>query len=172
VSGPARLRLGVSIGLATGATGIVLGLEVFQAASVVAVYVVVVGGLVVLALTRTPPDEPSAEPSLLEDAIRVRKPDRVRPPELIRVERELLLGMESQGHLHQRLLPLLRAAAAARLSAKHHLDLERRPQAARALLGDEAWELLRPDRPEPADRQAPGIGRAQLTRVVDVLERI
>jgi hypothetical protein len=146
--------------------------NVFDPASVVAVYVVVVGGLVVLALTHTPPYESAAEPSMLEEALRPRRADRVRPPELVRVERELVLGMDSQGHLHQRLLPLLRAAAAARLAAKHHVDMDRRPQAARELLGDEAWELLRPDRPEPTDRQAPGIRRAQLTRVVDVLERI
>ena len=168
----ARWRLGITIALTTIGVGIVLGVNVFDASSVVAVYVVVVGGLVVLALTRTPPDEPIAEPSLLEDALRPRRAGRLRPPELVRVERELVLGMESQGHLHQRLLPLLRAAAAARLAAKHHVDMERRPQAAREILGDEAWELLRPDRPEPVDRQAPGIRRAQLTRIVDVLESI
>ena len=31
-----------------------------------------------------------------------------------------------------------------------------RPDQARRLLGDDAWELLRPDRPEPSDAQAPG----------------
>ncbi|HEY7208336.1 MAG TPA: hypothetical protein VH416_08835 [Gaiellaceae bacterium] len=168
----ARLRLGVSVGVATLVTAIVLGLGVFESATVVAVYVVVVGGLVVLSLTKTPRNASSAEPSLLEEALAAHRSERLRPPELVRVERELVLGMESQGHLYLRLLPLLRAAAAARLAAKHHVDLDRRPEAARALLGDEAWELLRPDRPAPADRQAKGIGRAQLTRIVDVLERI
>jgi hypothetical protein len=67
---------------------------------------------------------------------------------------------------------MLREAAAARLSAGHNVDLERRPDAARALLGDDTWELLRPDRPEPYDRNAPGLPMSQIRDVISTLERL
>jgi hypothetical protein len=104
-----------------------------------------------------------------EDALRRRKPADSEPVELLRMERELLLGIADADHAHRQLLPLLRAAAAARLSARHGLELERRPEAARALLGEDVWELLRPDRPAPADRHGPGVPRE---RVVAVIERV
>ena len=88
------------------------------------------------------------------------------------MERQLVLGVADADHAHRRLLPLLRAAAAARLSARHGLELERRPDAARALLGDDTWELLRPDRPEPDDRNAPGLPMGQLRDVISTLERL
>ena len=72
------------------------------------------------------------------------------------MERELVLGSADADHAHRRLLPLLRGTAAARIAARHGFELERRPDAARALLGEDVWELLRPDRPEPEDRHAPG----------------
>ena len=165
-----KLRFGISYAVATLTTGILLGVNVFRAADVLAAYVVALGALTLLALTR--PRRFATEDSLFESALRRRREDAIRPPELVRIERELVLGLESAGHLHTRLVPILRAAAAARLSAKHHVDLDRRPAAARALLGDDAWELIRPDRPEPADRHAPGLPRAKLRAVIDVLERL
>ncbi len=96
----------------------------------------------------------------------------MRPSELVRTEREITLGRSSAGHLHQRLLPILREAAAARLAAGHNVDLVRRPDAARKLLGEDAWQLLRPDRPEPRDHDDPGIPMRQLRTVVDTLEKL
>ena len=40
------------------------------------------------------------------------------------------------------------------------------------MLGEDAWELLRPDRPEPRDRDAPGIPLRRLRTVVDTLEQL
>jgi hypothetical protein len=88
------------------------------------------------------------------------------------VERELGLGMARAGRLHTHLLPMLREAAAARLAARRGIELDRRPEAARAALGDEAWELLRPDRPPPADPNAPGISKRRVTALIDSLERL
>jgi hypothetical protein len=96
----------------------------------------------------------------------------MRPPELVRTEREITLGMANAGHLHKRLLPMLREAAAVRLATRQSVEIERRPDQARRLLGDDAWELLRPDLPEPADPHAPGISLGRLRRIVDALERI
>jgi hypothetical protein len=67
---------------------------------------------------------------------------------------------------------MLREAAAARLAAGHNVDLARRPDAARKLLGEDVWQLLRPDRPQPVDHDAPGIPMRQLRSVVDTLEKL
>jgi hypothetical protein len=172
VSGSERLRLIMAAVTATMATAIVLGLDIFAADTVVAVYIVVLGGIALLGLTDLARGGDQSESSLFELSLRRPKQESMRPAALVRIERELVLGMESAGHLHRRLLPILREAAAARLSAKRQIDLETGPRAAREVLGDEAWELLRPDRPEPATRNAPGISRAKLTATVDVLEDI
>jgi hypothetical protein len=172
MSASARIKLALGVAVSTIGVAIVLGLNVFDAATVGAVYVLVVGAQVLLALTKLAQSAADPEPSLFEYALRRRRDEHLRPPELVRIERELVLGIESAGHLHARLLPLLREAAAARLAAKHHIDLDRRPDAARVLLGEEAWEFLNPDRPEPDDRRTPGIPQAKLRALLDVLEAI
>jgi hypothetical protein len=42
----------------------------------------------------------------------------------------------------------------------------------RALLGEELWELLRPDRRPPEDRLGPGLPLPQLQAAVERLEAI
>jgi hypothetical protein len=95
-----------------------------------------------------------------------------RPRELERLEREVYLSLGSSFYLHHRLRPVLREIAAHRLLRKRGIDLDRRPDAAQRLLGDEAWAWLRADRAEPRDRWAPGPPLAELRAVVDALERI
>jgi hypothetical protein len=151
---------------------VALGVGLLDPAEVVALYVLVVGALVLLTLTRVDLATEEPGPSLLESELRRSRTQPLRPPELVRIERELLLGIQSAGHLHARLLPLLRAAAAARLATRRRIDLERQPEAARAVLGEEAWELLRPDRPAPADRTGPGIASTRVSSLLDVLEGI
>jgi hypothetical protein len=101
-------------------------------------------------------------PSAFELALRPRRNDAMRPAELVRIEREITLGTTTAGHLQNRLIPLLRDAAVARLGA----------DVTRARLGDEAWELLRPDRPEPEDRNGPGIPLSRVRSVVTTLEQL
>jgi hypothetical protein len=88
------------------------------------------------------------------------------------MERELVLGEADADHAHRRLVPLLRAAAAARVAARHGFELERRPETARMLLGEDAWELLRPDRPEPEDRHDSGVPREQIAAVIERVESL
>jgi hypothetical protein len=107
-----------------------------------------------------------------EAALRGRPPAAAEPVELLRMERELELGIANAGSAHHRLLPLLRAAAAARLASRHGVELDRRPDAARALLGEEAWGLLRPDRPEPADRFGRGVPRPTVTALIEKVESL
>jgi hypothetical protein len=42
----------------------------------------------------------------------------------------------------------------------------------RTLLPADGWELLHPDRPEPRDREAPGIPLPRLRAIVEALERL
>jgi hypothetical protein len=107
-----------------------------------------------------------------EEALRPRTATRKRPDELERVEREIVVGATAGVWARHRLLPRLRSAAAARLSMRHGIDLERSPDAARDLLGDDAWELLRPDRLAPADATAPGIPLEQIEALLDRLESL
>jgi hypothetical protein len=95
-----------------------------------------------------------------------------RPRELERLEREVYLSLGSGFYLHHRMRPVLREIAAHRLLTKHGVDLDHKPGAAEALLGEPAWSWLRPDRPEPRDRWATGPPLAELRAVVDAVERI
>lgn len=95
-----------------------------------------------------------------------------RPAELARLEREVYLSLGSSFYLHHRLRPLLREAAAHRLLLRHGIDADSRPDAAAAVLGDSAWAWLRPDKPEPRDRWAPGPELGELRALIDAIERI
>lgn len=95
-----------------------------------------------------------------------------RPRELERLEREVYLSLGSSFYLHHRLRPVLREVAAHRLLTKHGVDLDRMPDAAHALLGEDAWSWLRPERAEPRDRWATGPPLAELRGIVQALERI
>jgi hypothetical protein len=95
-----------------------------------------------------------------------------RPAELARLEREVYLSLGSSFYLHHRLRPLLREVAGHRLLMRHGVDLDLRPDAAAPILGATAWSWLRPDRPEPSDRWAPGPPIGELRAVVDAIEGI
>jgi len=114
-------------------------------------------------------DEPKSgfEHALLQRS----KPAAAASP-FARMETEIELATAEAEHAHRRLFPLLRAAAAARLGMRHGIDLEHRPEAARQLLGESTWDLLRPNRPAPDDRHAPGPRRAEIAAVIADLESL
>ena len=58
------------------------------------------------------------------------------------------------------------------LLSRRGIELERQPDAARTLLGEELWELVRPDREPPRDRAAPGLELSSLRTMVDSLEAL
>ena len=91
----------------------------------------------------------------------------VRPLE--ELERAVDFSLATAFDVHYRLRPRLRRIAEHRL-AKHGARLE--GERAEALLGADAWDLVRPDRPEPADRAAPGLDLARLRRVVEALDAL
>jgi hypothetical protein len=161
-------RLALPIVLATIGVVVALGLHPVASATILAAYVLTLGAIGVVLATRVLASRSATDAqSAFDAALRRPRQERPRPAELVRMERELTLGLTNAGYLHVRLLPLLREIATGRLG----LDLHRSQDRARLLLGDEVWHLLRPDRPAPVDRNARGASRREIERCVDVLER-
>jgi hypothetical protein len=117
-----------------------------------------------LLLRRALPVAPSAL-----DAALVRRTPTTKLDSLDRAESLVMIAVSNAGDVHWRLRPVLREVAAAGLHGRG-VDLDGDPAAARAVLGEEAWQLVRPDRPRPPDVFAPGIAPAELDRVLVVLE--
>jgi hypothetical protein len=97
------------------------------------------------------------------------RPERVRPLEELEHAVDFSLGTAFD--VHYRLRPHLRRIAVHRLGTRG-VSLDGQPPRARALLGAEAWELVRPDRPEPEDRNGRGLTLALLRRVVERLDAL
>ena len=108
-------------------------------------------------------------PSAFDAAFAPAKRRRARPESLAHLEREVALAAGTAFDVHYRLRPTLRSLAAGLLLGKG-IDLDRAPERAELVLGPEVWELVRPDRPAPDDRGAPGLPAASLEGVVDELE--
>jgi hypothetical protein len=153
--------LALALALAPGRAG--LWAHLF----LVALLAVALGAALALLRAWGPPG-----PGLVEAALA--RPERLheRLPELARLEREVALAGGSAFDVHYRLRPVLREVAAGLLAARRGVLLDRDPARARALLGEEAWELVRADREPPRDRHGPGIPPDRLARVVDALESV
>jgi hypothetical protein len=129
------------------------------------VYLLFLGALLMLVLVSdVAAVVPGTRGSELRRALDERPVRAATVPQLAQVEREVVLSIASARDLHTRLLPHLREIAEARLERSG-----RRPGA--DTLGG-WWELLRPDRAEPADRFARGISEAELRALVADLERL
>ncbi|HZO50671.1 MAG TPA: hypothetical protein VFB26_11035 [Gaiellaceae bacterium] len=129
----------------------------------------VLGWLVVLlARTLRAPQEAPFASALVRSSPAASAPVQ----QLERVEREVTLARQNAWDCHRRLRATLRAVAGGLLAERRMVDLDRDAERAAAELGPEAWGLLRPDRPPPADRHAAGIGRDELDRVLASLERL
>lgn len=75
------------------------------------------------------------------------------------------------GFVTHRLRRLLAELAGERLWMRHQIDWERDPAAARALLGDSAWRLLRED-PRRQPDLARGMPVAQLRQLIESIEAL
>ena len=92
--------------------------------------------------------------------------------ELEQLEREVILATSTAFDVHLRFRPRLRPIAAYLLASRRGVDLDSSPDRARELLGEQTWELVRPERPAPAERHARGLYRAELHEIVGTLERL
>ena len=129
------------------------------------VYVLFLGGLVMLVIVAGADDAVARRRrSRFDNALSEPHDPPTRLPGLERMEREVTLARASSFDLHFRLLPHLREIAAARL------ERDGRTPSAETL--GRWWDLLRPDRPAPDDRFAPGISEAELSALVADLERL
>lgn len=159
--------LAVSVGIGVAAfTAPGLGAVLLDA------YLLALGGVLLLALVRvTRLEAPPEEPSDLDRTAAAMRRSRTESVDL-GFERDFELSTLSAFHLHRRLRPLFREVASHRLLARYGIDLDAEPARARELVGPSAWELVRPDRPVPSDRRAPGPPLSYLRQAVSELERI
>jgi hypothetical protein len=123
---------------------------------------VVAGALVLAALVPRVPSRPRA---------RGARRSAPRPATLERIERVVNAGRQTAGDVHVRVRPLLREIAAP-LLRRQGVRLDSEPQRARALLGEELWEIVRRDRPRPRERRDPGLALTDLEELLQRLERL
>jgi len=127
-------------------------------------------GLVLLA-RRLGRSRAVATTSPIADALRPQPERAERPTELVRMERAVGLGAAHAGDFYARLRPALREVAAA-LLARRGVALDGSPERVRELLGDEGYDLVRPDAPRPERPFDPGVPAADLRAAVEALERL
>src|SRR5262245_33333574 len=101
-----------------------------------------------------------------------RRPADGLPLEQLRqVDKTLTAARASEFGVDRDLRPRFREIAATRL-ARRGVDVARHPEEARAILGEELWDLVRAERPRGSNRAAGGVSTAGLQRVIERLERI
>jgi hypothetical protein len=135
-------------------------------------YLAALGGVFLLALVRTTlAKAPAVKGSQFDDALAAMRRSRPDAGEF-ELARDLELSRLNAFHLHLRVRPVLREVASHRLMKHYGIDLDAEPGRARELVGASAWELVRPDRPPPRDRLAPGPSLSSLGDVVADLEKV
>jgi hypothetical protein len=136
------------------------------------IFVIVLGALVIRLLVRAvrvatsapgpfPFDQALHEPPE-QEIPRATEPDRIA----FEVGASTYRALE----LHHRFRRRLRRLAADRLTVEHGVDLDADRDAARSLLGEEAWDLLRPDHEPPEDRFGPGMPIEDSRKIVTAVE--
>ena len=93
-------------------------------------------------------------------------------PTFRQVSEQLSWARVSPRHYDLATRPLLVRVLATRLADRHGIDLDRRPDAARALVGEDVWWWLDPHRPAERSSQPPGVDERTLARIVDRLEKL
>lgn len=163
----------VAVAVLAAAAGLALALLLGRRSAGVALlaYVLFVGAVALVVLTRRlgaalPPTAPFER--LLATA-----PRRVEPvSQLETIRRGLSAASWNKAELHFRLAPMVREIAAARLSRRYGVDLDRQPEQAEALIGGgRLWELAGPAG-RPGGRDGAGWSRQELEELLDELEAI
>ena len=95
-----------------------------------------------------------------------------RPEELDRLESVLIGVISGASDMHVRLRPDMREIAVDRLRTKRGIDLDTNPEAARRLLGDQLYDIVRPDRPPMQDRGSAGVPATVIEAMVAALEAL
>jgi len=142
-------------------------------ATVIDVYLLVLGGILLLALVRTAHALRRGAPRSAFDAAiaRMRAPPR-EDADALALERELTLSRIDGFHFYVRMRPVLREIAAHRLRMRYGVELDREPARARELVPVELWDVVRPDCPPPTERLGPGPSLAEQRALLDGLEKL
>ena len=165
--------LALGVGLATLALILAVLLEPGLRRLELEIYVLVAGAMAVLtAVLAARQAFPVSNESTLAAALAPESREALRPPELERTERVLSMATSAAFDLHFRLRPMLREVAEQRVGDRHGLMLDDGGTRVREMLGDELWELVRPDREPPARRFAPGLDDDALRRAIERLETL
>ena len=137
------------------------------------VYLLVVGAVALAALVlRMAGGRHGSHGSAFERALAAPAPDQPRLPELAKLERTLELAAANAFDVHFRLRPIARDTVSQLLATRHGIDLDRNPDAARRVLDPVVWDLVRSDRPPPADRGGRGASPEELADLISALERV
>ncbi len=99
-------------------------------------------------------------------------PQRSRPEQLVRVERLVSTAGLSALHVHAYLRPVLVEIASRRLAARGLAIEQMRAPGGEGLLGEQLWEIVRPDRPFPEERDARGVSADELSAMLRSLEEL
>lgn len=134
----------------------------------VRIYALVIGALVLATLSAATAFAARGAPSPFLAAMRKRRVQDSRPDALVRLERQVALGLENAADFHFRVRPSLVEAADAALWRRDGVQLEdAEPQ-----VSPELWALIRPDLPSPEDRRAPGPSTERVEAYLDEIERM
>jgi len=126
---------------------------------------IVAAGIIIVCLTRLPASATTPWRRAAGTTV-------VRPQSFLEAERLVSMSQANALTVHAYLRAALVPIAAHRLAARG-IVLERLDDgAARQLLGPQLWDLIRPGRPFPEDRHAPGIPIGELAAMLTVLEQL
>jgi hypothetical protein len=158
----ARRGLPLPVAALTLAAAAAVLLDSALAAPALRLWLVGVGALVCWAVVGTALDAWAASESpsfaLSLPWRRPAAPERLRPLE--ELERAVEFSLTTAFDVHFRLRPHLVRIAANRL-AERGVSLLAEPARARAMLGPDVWELVRPDLDPPTERSARGLDLAR-----------
>ncbi|HVE99085.1 MAG TPA: hypothetical protein VNA12_07885 [Mycobacteriales bacterium] len=133
--------------------------------------VVVVGGFLLVAVhvVARVSGAARAEPVLRVVPVELAPPGELRV-RLARLETALTYASGSAAHFDRTVRPALCALVADRLLRRRGVDLGTSPAAARAIIGEELWQLIQTVPARPGD--APGPSPAELDRLVALVEAV
>jgi hypothetical protein len=135
---------------------------------VLRIYALVVGGLALATLTAATGFATRRTKSQFAAALRTRPARYGRPEELERLERHVALSIENAADFHYRLRRTLVEATDAAVWRRYGVPLEQ----AADLMPARLWAVVRPDCEAPKDRRAAGPPLAEVSALVDEIERI
>lgn len=95
-----------------------------------------------------------------------------RPQQLVTLERLVTTAGPSAVSAHAYLRPLLIQIVSHRLVARGQTLDRMAETTGREVLGDQLWDIVRPERPFPADRHGPGVQPQELGAMLEVIRRL